>query len=64
MVKLERFIVMKTRPFFNIVKKWANRAKGGVKLIVGWIKTKGNNNTEIKKEIRETTERPFPPQSK
>ena len=33
-VKLEEFIVMKTRPTHNSVKKWTERAKSGVKLIV------------------------------
>ena len=33
--KLEGFIAMKTRPIHNSVKKWAVRAIGGAKIIVG-----------------------------
>ena len=47
LVKLEEFIAIKTRPTHNNENKWAERAKSGVKLIVGWIKTGGKNNREI-----------------
>ena len=50
-VKLERFITMKTGPIHNSVKKWAERAKNGVKSIVGWIKTGKKNNREIIKRV-------------
>ena len=46
-VKLEGFTAMKTRLIHDSVKKWAKIAKGGVKLIVRWIKTGGNNNREM-----------------
>ena len=32
--KLEGFIVMKTKPIYNSVSKWAERAKSGIKSIV------------------------------
>ena len=38
---------MKNRPIHNSVKKWVEKAKSGVKLIVGWIKIGGKNNREI-----------------
>ena len=46
-VKLEGFIAMTTRPIHNGAKKWAKRAKSGVKSIVGWFRTGGKKNTEI-----------------
>ena len=39
--KLERFIVMTTRPIHNSVSKWTEQAKSKVKSIVEWIKTGG-----------------------
>ena len=50
-MKLEGFITMKTRPIHNSVKKWAERAKSGVKLIVGWIRTGGKKNREIVERV-------------
>ena len=38
---LEGFVAMKTRPFHNSVKKWADRALSGAKSVVGWIRTGG-----------------------
>ena len=46
-VKLEGFITMKMRPIHNSVKEWTKRAISVVKLVVGWIKTGGENNREI-----------------
>ena len=46
-MKLEGFITMKTRLIHNCVKIWAERAKSGVRSIVGWIRTGGKNNREI-----------------
>ena len=45
--KLEGFIVMKTRPIYHSVRKWAERATSNVKSIVEWIKTGGRNNREV-----------------
>ena len=45
-VKLEGFIAMETGRIHNSVKKWAERAKYGVKLIIEWIRTGGKNNRE------------------
>ena len=38
---LEGFVAMKTKPIYNSVKQWADKAKLGVKSIVGWIRTGG-----------------------
>ena len=35
---LKEFVAMKTRPINNSVKKWAERAKSGVKSIVEWLR--------------------------
>ena len=44
---LEGFVAMKTKPIHNSVKQWADRAKLGVKSILGWIRTGGKKNREI-----------------
>ena len=51
---LEGFVAMKTRPIHNSVKKWADRAISGAKLVVGLIRTGGKKNREIieRTEIR------------
>ena len=44
---LEGFVAMHTKSIHNSVKQWADRAKLGVKSIIGWIRTEGKNNREI-----------------
>ena len=39
--KLEGFVVMKTRPIHNSVKKWVDRAISGAKSVVGWFRKGG-----------------------
>ena len=44
---LEGFVAMKTKSIHNSVKQWADTAKLGVKSIIGWIRTGGQNNRDI-----------------
>ena len=48
-MKLKGFIAIKTRSIHNSVKKWSERTKSGVKLIVGCVsvRTGGKKNREI-----------------
>ena len=38
---------MKTKSIHNSVKQWVDTAKLGVKSIIGWIRTGGQNNRDI-----------------
>ena len=50
---------MKTQPIHNSVKQWAERAKLGVKSILGWIRTEGKNNREIIERTENRERRQF-----
>ena len=47
---------MKTKSIHNSVKEWADTAKLGVKSIIGWIRTGGQENRD-RKERNENRER-------
>ena len=51
--KLEKFIVMKTRPIHNSVSKWAEQGTSKIKSIVEWIKA----GKFIHRSIRKTREK-------
>ena len=44
---LEGFVAMKTRPIYNSVKQWIDRAVIGVKSLIGWFRTAAKKNRKI-----------------
>ena len=56
---LEGFVAMKTKPIYNSVKQWVDRAKLGVKSIIGWIRKGGKNNREIIERTENRERRQF-----
>ena len=56
---LEGFVAMKTKPIYKSVKQWANRAKLGVKSLIGWFRTGGKNNRGIIERTENRQRRQF-----
>ena len=44
---LEGFVAMKTKSIHNSVQKWADTANRGVRSIIGWIRTGGQENRDL-----------------